>query len=105
MIPDQISRDWHREGYLVSTKRALLQPDAINDVFDSDLMWWAERLSEETLMRELNNSLCLGLYVLPDSTSDIAGKYIATPHLTCMRPAADGNQTNPVPRWLGWCAL
>jgi hypothetical protein len=73
MIPDQISKDWYRDNYLVSTKRSLIQLGAINDAFDSDLMWWTERHPVETLQKEVDNSLCLGIYLLPDSTSSIAG--------------------------------
>ena len=71
---DVIAQDWRQGNYLVSTRRALIQYDAVNAAFDSDLMWWAYRFSDEGIRTLLDNSLCLGLYHLPDS-SDPAGMY------------------------------
>ncbi|KAF6825255.1 putative GNAT family N-acetyltransferase [Colletotrichum plurivorum] len=74
-MPDQISKQWYKDDYLISTDRSLLQLDAINDAFDSDLLWWAKREPEDVLKRMLDNSLCLGVYKLPESTAEIAGRY------------------------------
>ncbi|TEA12340.1 hypothetical protein C8034_v006041 [Colletotrichum sidae] len=73
-MPSQISRQWYKDDYLISTDRSLLQLDAINDAFDSDLLWWAKRVPDEVLRTMVDNSLCLGVYKLPQTTADIAGK-------------------------------
>ncbi|KAF6804374.1 putative GNAT family N-acetyltransferase [Colletotrichum sojae] len=75
-MPDQISKQWYKDDYLISTDRSLLQLDAINDALDSDLLWWAKREPEDVLKRMLDNSLCLGVYKLPESTAEIAAASI-----------------------------
>ncbi|KAK3945509.1 GNAT family N-acetyltransferase [Diplogelasinospora grovesii] len=50
--------------YTISTDRNLVQLDALNAAFGSDLLWWAKPLADdEMLKRMLDNSLCFGLYV------------------------------------------
>ncbi|KAM0331378.1 hypothetical protein ACHAQA_003051 [Verticillium albo-atrum] len=73
-MPDEVARSWYRDGYMVSTNRGLIQLDALNATFDSDVMWWAKAFPDDVLRRMVNHSLCIGLYKLPDSTSTIAGK-------------------------------
>ncbi|KAF4932338.1 hypothetical protein CGCF413_v002182 [Colletotrichum fructicola] len=74
-MPNQMpTKQWYKDDYLISTDRSLLQLDAINDAFDSELLWWAKRVDEGVLRRMIDNSLCLGVYKLPHSTSQIAGK-------------------------------
>lgn len=92
MTKDDVSKDWYRDGYLLSTKPELIQPDAFNAALASDLIWWAKPLPRDQLLKALSNSLCMGLYALPDSTSSIAGTPPAIPHpfhalLTATRPA------------------
>ncbi|GKT51027.1 uncharacterized protein ColSpa_11208 [Colletotrichum spaethianum] len=71
-MPNQISKQWYKDDYLISTDRSLLDLKAINDAFDSELLWWTRRVSEDALRRMIDNSLCLGIYKLPASTADIA---------------------------------
>ncbi|EFQ35489.1 acetyltransferase [Colletotrichum graminicola M1.001] len=73
-MPNQISKQWYRDDYFISTDRSLLDLGAINDAFDSELMWWTRRVPEAALRRLVDNSLCLGVYKLPAATADIAGK-------------------------------
>ncbi|KAI0026017.1 hypothetical protein F4780DRAFT_3113 [Xylariomycetidae sp. FL0641] len=68
------AKNWYRDEYLVSTESHLLQIDAINEAFGSEMMWWAKGLPKDDLKKALHNSLCLGLYMLPQSTSQIAGQ-------------------------------
>lgn len=77
MVLETTPRNWYRDEYLVSTESQLIQVDAVNAALDSDLMWWAQGLPRDDIKRALSNSLCLGLYVLPKSTSQIAGKPFA----------------------------
>ncbi|KAK2041736.1 acetyltransferase [Colletotrichum somersetense] len=73
-MPNQISKQWYRDDYLISTDRSLLDLDAINDAFGSEMLWWTTRVPEAALRRLVDNSLCLGVYKLPAATADIAGK-------------------------------
>ncbi|KAI1486509.1 hypothetical protein F5X96DRAFT_681952 [Biscogniauxia mediterranea] len=74
MVLDIEPRNWYRDEYLISTEPQLIQVDAVNEALGSDLMWWARSLPRETIKKALNNSLCFGLYLLPQSTSQIAGQ-------------------------------
>lgn len=67
-------KNWYRDNYLVSTQPSLIQVDEVNAALNSDLLWWAQGLPRDQLKKALNNSLCLGLYLLPQTTSDLAGK-------------------------------
>ncbi|OLN96317.1 hypothetical protein CCHL11_04395 [Colletotrichum chlorophyti] len=72
-MPDQISKQWYRDDYLISTDRSLLDLSAINDAFGSELLWWTKRVPDDVLRRMVDHSLCLGVYKLPGSTAEIAG--------------------------------
>jgi len=37
-------------------------------------MYWTKAMSEDSLKRILSNSLCFGVYALPESSSEIAGQ-------------------------------
>ncbi|KAI0594749.1 hypothetical protein F4775DRAFT_421814 [Biscogniauxia sp. FL1348] len=74
MVLDIKARNWYRDEYLVSTEPQLIQVDAVNEALGSDLMWWAQSLPREAIKKALSNSLCFGLYLLPQSTSQIAGQ-------------------------------
>ncbi|KAI1395511.1 hypothetical protein F4819DRAFT_187114 [Hypoxylon fuscum] len=78
MVLETTPRNWYRDEYLISTEPLLIQVDAVNAVLSSDLMWWAQGLPRDAMKKALHNSLCLGLYVLPKSTSEIAGQSIPT---------------------------
>lgn len=67
-------KSWYRDSYMVSTAPQLIQPSAVNDAFDSDFMWWQKRLDLDIIRKILGNSLCFGLYKMPSSTSELAGK-------------------------------
>lgn len=67
-------KNWYREHYLISTEPGLIQVDQVREALDSDIAWWANGLPPDAIKKALRNSLCLGVYVLPESTSQIAGK-------------------------------
>ncbi|KAF9870911.1 putative GNAT family N-acetyltransferase [Colletotrichum karsti] len=74
-MPNQMpTKQWYKDDYLISTDRSLLQLNAINDAFDTELLWWAKRVPDDVLRRMIDNSLCFGVYKLPKSTAEIAGK-------------------------------
>jgi hypothetical protein len=64
---------WYKDQFLISTSQSLLQPDVINKAFAADYMYWTKAMPEESLKRILSNSLCFGVYALPQSSSEIAG--------------------------------
>ncbi|RDW75096.1 hypothetical protein BP6252_06238 [Coleophoma cylindrospora] len=67
-------KDWYRSDFLISTSHTLLQPDTINQFFGTDAMYWTSPLPEDPLKKMLDNSLCFGLYALPQSSAEIAGR-------------------------------
>jgi hypothetical protein len=64
---------WYKGQFLISTSQELLQHEVVNDVFDSDYMYWTKRVSDEAIKHILSHSLCFGVYALPESSSAIAG--------------------------------
>ncbi|KUJ22983.1 uncharacterized protein LY89DRAFT_163492 [Mollisia scopiformis] len=68
------SSEWYRDNLLISTNPSLIQPAAVNAAFDSDMMHWVKAIDETLLKKMLDNSLCFGVYELPSSSSDIAGR-------------------------------
>ncbi|RDW95308.1 hypothetical protein BP5796_01071 [Coleophoma crateriformis] len=66
--------EWYKDTFLISTARALLQPSAINAAFDSEQLYWAKALPEARLQKMLDGSLCFGVYALPQSSAEIAGR-------------------------------
>lgn len=66
--------EWYRDNLLVSTNPSLIQPAAVNAAFELDMMYWVKPIEDETLLKKmLDNSLCFGVYELPNSSADIAG--------------------------------
>lgn len=49
--------------YTCSTDRRLVQLDAINAAFASDMLYWARPMEPEVLRRCVQHSMCFGLYV------------------------------------------
>jgi len=63
-MPHQTPREWRKDGFLISTDRALIDLDAVNAAFAADFTPWAVPLPIETLKASINSSLCFGLYRL-----------------------------------------
>ncbi|KAL2162093.1 hypothetical protein VTH06DRAFT_7878 [Thermothelomyces fergusii] len=64
--PEEI-RTWTRRlpdnsTYTISTDPSLIQLDAINAAFDTDMVYWTKPLPLPTLKRCVEQSLCFGLY-------------------------------------------
>lgn len=72
-------QEWYRDSYLISTAPNLIQPAVVNAAFDSDDMYWTKALPEESLKQMLSKSLCFGLYQLPTTSSELAGKDLSDP--------------------------
>jgi len=54
-------REYHRDGYLISTDRTRLDLPAIHGYL-SGASYWAAGRSMETVERSVDNSLCIGMY-------------------------------------------
>lgn len=80
------ARNWYRDDYMISTEPLLIQVDEVNAVLSSDLMWWAQGLPRDQMKKALHNSLCFGLYALPQSTAEIAGKSLEYPEAVFSPP-------------------
>jgi GNAT superfamily N-acetyltransferase len=65
---------WYKDQFLISTSQGLLQHEVVNTAFGSDYMYWTKRISSEAMKHMLSNSLCFGVYALPESSSEIAGQ-------------------------------
>jgi GNAT superfamily N-acetyltransferase len=53
--------EWHRDAYLISTDRTLLDVALIHDYL-SNSTYWATGRKLEVVQRSIDNSLCFGLY-------------------------------------------
>jgi len=71
--------EWYKDNFLISTNPSLIQPAAVNAALDSDLMYWSKAMDEGELKTMLDNSLCFGVYLLPESSAAIAGLFPASP--------------------------
>lgn len=80
------SSQWYKDQFLISTSQDLLQLDVINKAFDTDYVYWAKALPEERLKKTLSKSLCFGVYILPQSTSEIAGQLTIPPRSCAFNP-------------------
>ncbi|KAL3488167.1 hypothetical protein BJX62DRAFT_240315 [Aspergillus germanicus] len=61
---------WSRDGFIISTDRALLSIPAINHAFSQDFMYWVNALPEEVLQKIIDGSFCFGLYKVLDGGPD-----------------------------------
>ena len=63
-----------KHTYTVSTDPSLIQLDALNTAFHSDMTYWAKPMSPEALKLCVEQSLCFGLYVQEDVVVDADGE-------------------------------
>lgn len=80
MMSDTELRTWTQQidaaTYTCSNNPRLVQLDALNAALGSDMLWWAESLSEAGLKRIVENLLCLGIYA---GAKDKAAEGMNTP--------------------------
>jgi hypothetical protein len=75
--PTNQHRTWTRHlpgdkhTYTISTDPSLIQLDALNAAFHSDMTYWAKPMSPEALKRCVEQSLCFGLYAQEDVDVDV----------------------------------
>lgn len=66
--------EWYKDNFLFSTNPSLIQLAAVNAAFATDYVHWAKPMKESLLKKMLDNSHCFGVYELPKSSAEIAGK-------------------------------
>lgn len=96
-------KEWYRDEFLISTSPKLLQPSVINAAFDSGQLYWTKGMSEDELKKVLSNSLCFGVYALPKTSSELAGKVYPT-HLIStenLRLTENGRSKKYCADWVG----
>lgn len=59
---------------MISTAPQLIQVAAVNEAFATDEVYWAKKMDPHVLKKMLSKSLCFGLYQLPESSAQLAGK-------------------------------
>ncbi|OAQ74059.1 GNAT family N-acetyltransferase [Pochonia chlamydosporia 170] len=69
--PEGKPRSWYRDNFFLTTDKTFLDPKAVNDVFESDLMWWNDPLELEQMRKMLDNCLTLAVFYVPDSEEDM----------------------------------
>ncbi|KAK5987786.1 Putative acetyltransferase [Cladobotryum mycophilum] len=60
-------RYWYRDNFFLTTDKSCLDPQAVNNVFSSDLMWWNDPLEEDQMRKMLGNCMTLSVYSVPES--------------------------------------
>lgn len=65
--PEGKARSWHRDNFFLTTDKSYLDPDVVNEVFKSDLMWWNEPLEPPQMKKMLDNCMTLALYWVPET--------------------------------------
>lgn len=65
--PEGKPRYWYRDNFFLTTDKAYLEPQAVNAVFESDLMWWNDPLPEDQMRKMLANCMTVSIYHVPES--------------------------------------
>ncbi|KAK0385198.1 hypothetical protein NLU13_7676 [Sarocladium strictum] len=58
---------WFRDGFFLTTDKACLDPKAVNDIFDSDLMWWNKPMDLSSARTMLENCMTFAIFAVPDT--------------------------------------
>ncbi|KAJ4158616.1 uncharacterized protein LMH87_009134 [Akanthomyces muscarius] len=65
------ARYWARDGFFLSTDKTFLDPFAVNEIFDTDLMWWNDPLDIDQMRKMLSNCMTLAIYSVPDTAAEM----------------------------------
>lgn len=94
--------EWYKDNFFVSTKSSLIDPDAVNEAFHSEFMYWCRAFDDKKLLKTmLDSSLCFGIYQMPTTASEIAGKS----NLYTLSIKADHNPGRTGPKQIGLARL
>ncbi len=90
------ARYWARDGFFLTTDKTFLDPFVVNDVFDTDLMWWNDPLDIDQMRKMLSNCMTLAIYSVPDTAAEMKGKS-ACPALSPLPNSLGSNRDSPKP--------
>lgn len=65
--PEGKPRYWYRDNFFLTNDKTYLEPQAINAVFESDLMWWNDPLPEGQMRKMISNCMTMSIYHVPES--------------------------------------
>ncbi|KAH0524809.1 hypothetical protein TsFJ059_007264 [Trichoderma semiorbis] len=65
--PEGEPRYWFRDNFFLTNDKKYLEPQAVNAVFESDLMWWNDPLPEDQMRKMLSNCMTMSIYHVPES--------------------------------------
>lgn len=68
------ARYWARDGFFLTTDKTFLDPFAVNEIFDTDLMWWNDPLDIDQMRKMLSNCMTLAIYSVPDTAAEMKSK-------------------------------
>ncbi|KAK2613040.1 hypothetical protein QQS21_000969 [Conoideocrella luteorostrata] len=69
--PEGEPRSWCRDNFFLTTDKTYLDPRAVNEVFQSDLMWWNDPLEMKQMRKMLDNCLTLSIFHVPDTEEEM----------------------------------
>ncbi|QLI67670.1 uncharacterized protein G6M90_00g036940 [Metarhizium brunneum] len=69
--PEGTPRSWCRDNFFLTTDKTFLDPKAVNEVFESDLMWWNDPLELSQMCKMLDNCLTLAVFYVPDTEEEM----------------------------------
>lgn len=65
------ARYWARDGFFLTTDKTFLDPFVVNEIFDTDLMWWNDPLDIDQMRKMLSNCMTLAIYSVPDTAAEM----------------------------------
>ncbi|KAL7913282.1 hypothetical protein GGI35DRAFT_285483 [Trichoderma velutinum] len=65
--PEGEPRYWFRDNFFLTNDKKFLEAQAVNAVFESDLMWWNDPLPEQQMRKMLSNCMTMSIYHVPES--------------------------------------
>lgn len=78
MQPEGPARYWVRDGFFLTTDKSFVDPFKINEVFDSELMWWNDPLDIDQMRKMLANSMTFTIYSVPDTADEMKRKFVSS---------------------------
>jgi hypothetical protein len=70
-VPGGKPLSWFRDGFFLTTDKSYLDAKAVNDIFDSDLMWWNKPMDLQACRTMLDNCMSFAIFSVPDTEDDL----------------------------------
>lgn len=70
-VPGGKPLSWFRDGFFLTTDKSYLDAKAVNDIFDSDLMWWNKPMDLQACRTMLDNCMSFAIFAVPDTEDDL----------------------------------